>query len=126
MTVRLFSLVAAALFSFSVYANKMAPPDKSAEIMKQLVACGEVKAAKHIALMIPMAIAAAFSKSMAEDLAPYENKLAQVKSCGDFDVAYNILVEVAKNNGTDVDAYFASAEGKQTLEDLIIELRKLK
>lgn len=126
MSARLFSLLAAALFSFSVYAKQIAPPQDPAAVMKQLVACGEVKAAQHIALMVPMALAAAFSESIAKDLVDYEKEMAKVRSCADFDVAYGILVEVAKKNGTDVDAYFASAEGKQAVEDLIIELRKLK
>jgi hypothetical protein len=126
MLIRLLSLVAAVSFSVPVWANTTAPLNDPATKMKQIVACGEEKAAKHIILTVPLALAAALNSSIADQLKPYEEIMSTATTCSSFDAAYDILVEVAKKNGTDVEAYFASAEGKQALQEFIAELRKLK
>ncbi len=49
-----------------------------------------------------------------------------LKTCGQVAAGYQILVDVTKANGGDPEEYFNSEEGKAAIEDMLVELRKLK
>lgn len=130
MFARLLALAVAAAFSLTAFAGEpvIAPQvDKSEALIKQLVSCGEVKAAKHLSLAVVMAIGAAFSSKIQEDLKPYEAAMDSAKSCTDLDAAYTLIESVfQKNAGTNAEEYFNSPEGKVQLEQLVVELKKIK
>jgi hypothetical protein len=127
MIARLLALVALVSFSVSSFAGKPAPEDQGAAVVKQLAACDETEAAKHLTLAIVAAIGAAFSSDVKQALQPYEAQMEKAQSCADYSAAYKILAEaVEKVSGKPVDEYFSSAEGKEALENVIKELRKLK
>ena len=127
MIARLLALVALVSFSVSSFAGKPAPEDQSAAIVKQLAACDETEAAKHLSLLIVVAIGAAFSDDVKQAIAPYEGQMEKAQTCADYSAAYKTLTDaVEKVSGKPVDEYFSSPEGKEALENLIQELRKLK
>ncbi len=124
MKTRILALTATLIFSTAPLAQGIIPG--SEQQFKLMLACSEVETAKHISVLVPLALLTALSAGVAEQLEPYENVMKTAKSCPEFAAAYNLIVKISKETGTDPEAFFETPEGKKELEELIAELQKIK